>query len=396
MILTILDYLLAAGAVMILSVHAALVIGTVRAHLNERRLRSAAVRVTVPPEPGSAASASEELPVSVLIPARNEESNLPGLFESLSAQDAGEFEIVFVNDRSTDDTPRLLAGFAASAPGRVKIITLNENPSLTNPKQYALARGAEHASGELLLLTDADCRFGPGWVRAMREAFAKKPSLGIAFGPVVTPTDSPLSRYQAFDHLFRYFYTAATAGLGMPSGGFGNNLAVRKRALEEAGGFEGLPPSPTEDAALIAAVRDRTSWKVAGFTSPHTAVITAPESDISSLSRQELRWNTGGIFAPDFPTRAGYRLVMFYLTASMLLLPFAALHTTLALTAVSAGLSMLMMALSAGVFASRAVPGYFIGLVPNLLCSMAYYSWITILTLLKRPIVWKGNLLERR
>lgn len=395
MFFTVLDFLLAAGAVMMLSVHTALVFGVLRAHLTERRLKVPAVRIPVPPEAGPAGSAGSEIPVSVLVPARNEAQHLPGLFESLSAQDAGEFEIVFVNDRSTDRTAELLSEFAAARPGRVKIVTLTENPSHTNPKQYALARGAERATGELLLLTDADCRFGPNWISAIREAFAE-PSLGIAFGPVVTPADSPLSRYQAFDHLFRYFYTAATAGLGMPSGGFGNNFAVRSRALAEAGGFEGLPPSPTEDAALIAAVRDRTRFKTAGFTSPRTAVLTAPEPDLPSLTRQELRWNTGGIFAPDFPTRAGYRLVMFYLTAGMLLLPFSPLYPPLALTAVSAGLSMLMMALAAGAFASRAVPGYFFGLVPNLAWSMGYYSWITILTLMKRPVVWKGSVLERR
>ena len=213
--------------------------------------------VSVALEPGSRGWAKPDAAapsVSVLVPARDEEALLPRLLECLAAQDTDAFQIVLVNDRSTDATPRIMAEFAAAHASRVRVVTLTDDPPPGNPKQRALAAGSAYATGEVVLMTDADCFVAPGWVRTMSEPF-RDPRIGLVFGPVVPGTTGlgrrtrALDRFQSFDQIFRFQYTAGAAGLGAPSGGFGNNLAVRRSALDDAGGFAGLAYSMTDCGA---------------------------------------------------------------------------------------------------------------------------------------------------
>jgi cellulose synthase/poly-beta-1,6-N-acetylglucosamine synthase-like glycosyltransferase len=97
--------------------------------------------------------------VSVIIPIHNEARRMGGLLKSLLEQDFQAAEIIFVDDRSSDESPAMLAQFVRDAAGRgmgnCRVITLKENPG-PNRKQYALARGIAGATGEYFLFTDGD------------------------------------------------------------------------------------------------------------------------------------------------------------------------------------------------------------------------------------------------
>jgi glycosyltransferase involved in cell wall biosynthesis len=197
--------------------------------------------------------------VSVVIPVRNEAARMEGLLKSLAAQDYAPVEYIFVDDRSADQSPAMLRAFCEKRPN-ARIITLAENPGL-NHKQYALSRGIAVSSGRLLLFTDADCSVPAGWIRAMVLRMAEKP-VGLVLAPVFK---SPSGKgffdiYQCFDHAIRYMYLAGSTGLGAAGGGFGNNLIVSREALDAIGGYESLPPSPTEDAALVSRIRHKTRY----------------------------------------------------------------------------------------------------------------------------------------
>ncbi len=370
----------AAGIAMVMT-HLVLCAGLLLARLRERR--------------GVSAGNGNHPLVSVIVPARNEERSLPLLFASLERQRYRRMEIVLVNDRSDDATGRLMEQFAARFPDRVRIVTLSSDTPRTNPKQYALARGVEQAAGDIYLFTDADCEIPADWVGGMAGRFLD-PSIGLVFAPVVTRTDSGyLSRYQAFDHMFRYAYTAASAGLGMATGGFGNNMAVRREALGDIGGFGSLAYSVTEDAELISELRSKTRWSILGLTDPAMRVTTAPEQSFRRLVRQELRWNTGGIFAPEIATRLSYRYVMFHLSLSVLAIPFALLFAPLLFLPLSSFVSMSLVALLGGMLGSMPVRGYWNLLPFHVVFSMGFYSWITLLTLFRVPVKWKGGELRR-
>ena len=339
--------------------------------------------------------------VSLVVPARNEEILLPRLLSSLEQLDTSEvpdFELVLVNDRSTDSTREVMQKFAAYAPWPVRIVDTPEpTPPLvrTNPKQNALHYGTLSTHSQLLLFTDADCVVDRQWLRRMALPF-RDANLGLLFGTVMPKaTGLFLPQYQGFDHVFRYYYTVGSAGLGNPTGGFGNNIAVRASALADVGGFSGLRYSVTEDAELIAEVRDLQRFRVMPIIAAEAIVAPEPQTHLSELVTQSIRWNTGGLYAPDRAARYSYRVVMLFLLGSVIGLLLSPIFPPLLFTTAGSFLSMTLVAIVAGI-ASRRGLRYWIMLLPNVLFSMAFYSFVTFQTLARKPIRWKGRILNIR
>lgn len=98
--------------------------------------------------------------VSIVIPARNEAKKIAEALQSVLKQDYPNLEFIVLNDRSTDNTAAILAGIAAQDP-RLRVENISELPPGWLGKNYALYRGADRASGDLLLFTDADVVMDP-------------------------------------------------------------------------------------------------------------------------------------------------------------------------------------------------------------------------------------------
>jgi cellulose synthase/poly-beta-1,6-N-acetylglucosamine synthase-like glycosyltransferase len=366
-------------------VHLVVSVGIIRSAWRERGLRKRAP-----------ASEGQRPSVSLVVPARDEESLLPQLLVDIRAQSVPEMELVLVNDRSGDRTPEIMNSFASESEKygvRTVVVNVDEVEVPGNPKQNALALGARVATGEVLLFTDADCRLKPVWVERMLELF-RIPEIVLCFGPVVPAGRRVLDRYQGFDQLFRYFYTVGSAGLDNPTGGFGNNLAIRSETLSAVGGFENLRYSVTEDAELISSVRRSGLGTVHATIDPECSVAPMPHPALGKLVGQSIRWNTGGLFAPDPSTRLAYGTVMLFLFLSVLILPLGALTPALMIPAFGSFASMTLISLLSAAF-SRAGFRYWLLIIPNVLFSMLLYTWVTLLTLARRPIVWKGSRLDR-
>lgn len=102
--------------------------------------------------------------ISVIVPARNEERNIVGCVESLLAQTYQRFEVIVVDDGSTDDTPSLLARLAREnrSGHALRIVRVETLPAGWAGKPHALHMGTLEARGDWLLFTDADTRHRPG------------------------------------------------------------------------------------------------------------------------------------------------------------------------------------------------------------------------------------------
>ncbi len=98
--------------------------------------------------------------VSVIIPARNEATTITGAVQSILAATYPGLELLVVDDRSTDDTARVVARLASEDP-RLRLIRGAELPEGWYGKPWACHQGYEVARGELLLFTDADTIHGP-------------------------------------------------------------------------------------------------------------------------------------------------------------------------------------------------------------------------------------------
>jgi glycosyltransferase involved in cell wall biosynthesis len=108
--------------------------------------------------------------VTIVVPARNEEEHLEAALRSLLALDYPDYEIIAVNDRSTDRTGEILDSIVAKdASGRFQVMHVRELPAGWLGKTHAMWIAAERATGEWILFTDADVIFHP---EALRRAIA--------------------------------------------------------------------------------------------------------------------------------------------------------------------------------------------------------------------------------
>jgi len=101
--------------------------------------------------------------VSIIVPACNEEKTIASALETLLAQDYADFEVIVVNDRSTDGTGEVLAGMGRRYPGLV-IHEVHELPEGWLGKHHALHCGVAMAKGDIFLFTDADIHMAPDTV----------------------------------------------------------------------------------------------------------------------------------------------------------------------------------------------------------------------------------------
>ena len=100
--------------------------------------------------------------LSVIIPARNEEATIGITLDYLLSQDypKDRLQIIVVDDRSTDSTAAIVAECARNH-SRIELVSLRECPPSMSPKKHALTQGIKHATGDIIVTTDADCSFHP-------------------------------------------------------------------------------------------------------------------------------------------------------------------------------------------------------------------------------------------
>jgi cellulose synthase/poly-beta-1,6-N-acetylglucosamine synthase-like glycosyltransferase len=363
-----------------LALHCALMAGLFREWLRDRRF------VLVRPVSGG----TEDLPkVSVIIPVKNEEQHLAGILESLALQDYPSVEYIFVDDCSTDSSAEILRRFSEGQ-REARIVTLNENPGV-NKKQYALSRGIAAATGSLLLFTDADCEAPPRWISAMAARMTDART-GLVIGPVFKKHGGRgfFQHYQCFDHAIRYLYLTGSTGLGAAGGGFGNNLIVRKDALDRIGGYERVPPSPTEDAALVAMIRGNTGYQIYAAVKPDLWVETRGERTWKSLVNQTLRWNNGGLFSPDTATRFNFNFLMITISMGIIAIPILPFIPGLWPLSAAVLLAMTMNTVSCLGLFGAALPGPGILALIQIVFTPAYFTFLTILGLSGVKADWKG------
>jgi chlorobactene glucosyltransferase len=118
--------------------------------------------------------------VSIIVPARNEERNIRRCVESLLAQDYANFEVIVVDDGSTDNTGQILDELIETHPrgNFLYVLRLQKLPPDWAGKPHALHQGIQEANGEWLLFTDADTWHAPNALRsALTQALQEKADL---------------------------------------------------------------------------------------------------------------------------------------------------------------------------------------------------------------------------
>jgi len=192
------------------------------------------------------------LPVSVIIPARNEEDNIRECIKYLLNQNYSGYEIIIVNDRSEDKTAQIIEKYARKHNNLV-VRSIKELPAGLAPKKYAITQGIEASRGEIILTTDADCRPPETWISTMVSFFSQSTSLVAGFSPVFSrkKKSSFTSGLFYLDSLSLAGISAGGIGLNIPLSCNGRNLAYRKNSFRSAGGFGGIENIPSGDDDLL-------------------------------------------------------------------------------------------------------------------------------------------------
>jgi cellulose synthase/poly-beta-1,6-N-acetylglucosamine synthase-like glycosyltransferase len=228
--------------------------------------------------------------VSVLIAARNEAHGISDTIEDILAQDypGALIEVIVVDDHSTDGTAKVVAGYAGRG---VRLIQLKEDKPLNSYKKKAIAEAIHHATGELMVTTDADCRMGAGWLSALVSMYEEKNVCFIS-GPVVYHEESNVfERMQTLEFLYLIGLGAATIGNERPATCNGANLAYKKDVFYEVGGFNGIDHLASgDDELLLHKVATRYPGKIAFCKSRDARVFTNAKPDLRSFISQRKRW----------------------------------------------------------------------------------------------------------
>lgn len=230
------------------------------------------------------------------MPARNEEFNIERCLRSLAASDYPSelLQIIVVNDRSTDDTLGVLHRIATEMPALL-VLSKSEGDSVGNlkGKPGALQFGFDRATGDVLLMTDADCEVHPKWIRALAAPHVDE-RVGLSLGFTTIKARTFLENVQDVEWVCSQAMARGGVGNGVTLGCFGNNMGVRRSAYEGLGGYAKIEFSITEDLALLEAVYNA-GWSVKYLCEPEATVETLPCATMLEYVRQRHRWARGGL-----------------------------------------------------------------------------------------------------
>lgn len=231
--------------------------------------------------------------VSVITAARNEESNIEACLGSLLHIDypRDKFEIIVVDDSSTDATPDILRKLAAKNPN-LKLCSAKQEINHLRGKANAISQGIDISSGEVIVMTDADCVVPPTWLRGIVRSYAE--DVGVVAGLTLLQPTSWFAGMQSLDWAYILAVASAAMSLNNPLSCIGNNFSFRKKAYDEIGGYRKVSFSVTEDFALFKAITRSGRWGYRYPLEKETLVFSNACSSVQELYRQKRRWGVGG------------------------------------------------------------------------------------------------------
>lgn len=251
-------------------------------------------------------NSKDHLPITLIIPFRNESHQLPILIDQLSKFKESKVEILLVDDQSQDESNDLAKGLTKEL-SNIRVIQ-----STGTGKKDALAFGITNARGELILTSDADCRFPENWIEEMTRPFGDEKIQMVSGTVQVEGKVSSLTDFQRLDWASISLLNQVSNLSKNPLMCSGANLAFRKSAFENVGGYQGNLQylSGDDEFLLKKVIRDYGTESFNMLLGKEVLVFTKAENSWNELIQQRARW----------ASKWGLHGIGFHATAS--LLPF--------------------------------------------------------------------------
>jgi cellulose synthase/poly-beta-1,6-N-acetylglucosamine synthase-like glycosyltransferase len=223
--------------------------------------------------------------VSIVVACRNEESVIPYLLSDIISQDhpAELTEVIIVDDWSWDSTSLTASSYA-------QIRNLKVLKNIGRGKKSALRTGIEAAENDLIIMTDADCRFERKWISTI-VSFYEERRAHLIIGPVLIKGGKGFfHRFQELEFLSLQAVTAGTAAAGDPVMCNGANLAFSKVSWQRhnSGLKEEIPSG--DDIFFLHSLKREEGATIKWLESPDAVVSTGPSETPLAFLKQRARW----------------------------------------------------------------------------------------------------------
>ncbi len=231
-----------------------------------------------------------EIPVTIIICAKNEAKNLKKNLDRIINQNYRLFEILVVDDHSTDNTWNVLMDFVIKNP-YLRIIK-NDNIDAVG-KKSALTTGILSAKYDTVLLTDADCQpQGKYWLKEMTNLLTHDTDIVLGYGPYLK-REGFLNKFIRFETVMTAVQYFSFALSGIPYMGVGRNLMYKKKLFFKADGFtKHRHIASGDDDLFIQDVINKSNFKIA--LNEKTFMYSEPKLTWKSYYRQKMRHTTTG------------------------------------------------------------------------------------------------------
>lgn len=248
-------------------------------------------------------------PVSVIICAKNEAENLSENIPLILAQEYPDFELILINDASSDNTLEIMEQFAQND-ARIKLVKVKNNEAFWGNKKYALTLGIKKALNKRMLFTDADCKpASTQWLREISAPLDINTQIVLGYGAYQKQKGllNYLIRFETLVTATQYF---AYAKAGMPYMGVGRNLAYTSKLYYDNNGFMSHIQLPSGDDDLFIN-ETATAQNTAICYSVESFTISKPKTSFKNWVIQKRRHiTTAKLYKPEHK----FLLGLYYLT----------------------------------------------------------------------------------
>jgi cellulose synthase/poly-beta-1,6-N-acetylglucosamine synthase-like glycosyltransferase len=234
---------------------------------------------------------SAAISYSILVPARNEAHTIVSCLEDLVRQVAPGiiFEIIVINDASTDRTGEVVTAFSQQFPD-FSIRLLNTQNHSAQGKKASITYAISQASGQYIIMTDADCRRGIHWLAAIHSFIAETRSK-LVYAPVVFRANTVFEKLQSLEFAGLVAIGGAAIELKNPNMCSGSNLIVEKQTFIEVDGYTGSEHIATGDDEYLLHKVHKVYPQLIRFLKNREAIVTTDANQsLGELASQRKRW----------------------------------------------------------------------------------------------------------
>ncbi|BAO76296.1 glycosyltransferase [Winogradskyella sp. PG-2] len=230
----------------------------------------------------------KNIPISIIICAKNEAENLKKNLPFILNQDYSTFEVVLVNDSSWDDTLDVMKGFAEKN-SNIKLVDVKTIETFWGNKKYALTLGIKASKHDFLVFTDADCLpNSTKWLNHISSNFSNQKSIVLGYGAYTKKGFSFLNKLIRFETVMTALQYFSYANLGLPYMGVGRNMAYRKELFFNNSGFNNhMSLKSGDDDLFVNKVADNKNTSTC-FTK-ESFTISVPKTSYKSWILQKRR-----------------------------------------------------------------------------------------------------------